>query len=204
VENIFRMLKALYKKNSSSPICYFEFVTNPESFSQTIENVFYTSFLLAHGFARMFLDDDELPVIEPVAGANIESLRSLTSGNVQLVDEGPDDGECHQMVMPWTMQGWRDIVESFEITRPLIPARAVHRRSSLPCKTAPPPTDRKHLVNGTAAPRRDVTLPSCSRPTGPTLVLTKSTPTKPTPPKPTKNHIIESDEDASDVDDSKP
>ena len=32
--------------SSENPICYFEFITNPHSFGQTIENIFYTSFLI--------------------------------------------------------------------------------------------------------------------------------------------------------------
>jgi len=46
VENVLVILRETYKANNRSPICYFEFVTNPVSFSQTIENVFYTSFLI--------------------------------------------------------------------------------------------------------------------------------------------------------------
>ena len=46
VEHIMKILKRLYRQNNLSPICYFEFVTNPNSFSQTIENVFYTAFLI--------------------------------------------------------------------------------------------------------------------------------------------------------------
>ena len=46
VEKALIILRETYKQNNDSPICYFEFVTNPTSFSQTIENVFYTSFLI--------------------------------------------------------------------------------------------------------------------------------------------------------------
>jgi len=46
VEHTLDVLRKTYSKNGKYPICYFEFVTNPTSFSQTIENVFYTSFLI--------------------------------------------------------------------------------------------------------------------------------------------------------------
>ena len=46
VENALVILRKTYKENGQGPMCYFEFVTNPTSFSQTIENVFYTSFLI--------------------------------------------------------------------------------------------------------------------------------------------------------------
>jgi len=46
VEHVLVILRKTYNENGRCPICYFEFVTNPTSFSQTIENVFYTSFLI--------------------------------------------------------------------------------------------------------------------------------------------------------------
>jgi len=46
VEKALVTLRDTYKHNDDLPICYFEFVTNPKSFSQTVENVFYTSFLI--------------------------------------------------------------------------------------------------------------------------------------------------------------
>ena len=46
VENALVILRKTYETSNHCPICYFEFVTNPTSFSQTIENVFYTSFLI--------------------------------------------------------------------------------------------------------------------------------------------------------------
>jgi len=46
VENVLLILKKTSEDHGHCPICYFEFVTNPMSFAQTIENVFYTSFLI--------------------------------------------------------------------------------------------------------------------------------------------------------------
>jgi len=58
VENTLVILRKTCLANGSSPICYFEFVTNPTSFSQTIENVFYTSFLVR--VRRSYFDDSHL------------------------------------------------------------------------------------------------------------------------------------------------
>lgn len=45
-ERIFKILKRIYKKFKENPVCLYEFMINPHSFSRTIENIFYVSFLV--------------------------------------------------------------------------------------------------------------------------------------------------------------
>ena len=43
------------------------FVINPDDYGQTVENMFYVSFLVKEGRAKIFVDaDDGLPKITPV------------------------------------------------------------------------------------------------------------------------------------------
>ena len=46
VERVLNILTEQYRENEGEPLCYFAFVVNPESFAQTIENIFYASFLV--------------------------------------------------------------------------------------------------------------------------------------------------------------
>lgn len=50
----------------ATPIDYFELVVNPESYSHTIENLFHLSFLVKDGLVRVFLNDNGIPVVEPI------------------------------------------------------------------------------------------------------------------------------------------
>jgi non-structural maintenance of chromosomes element 4 len=58
--------KAVFKKHHLSmnwEVSLFEFAINPDSFGQTVENLFYISFLVRDGFVRLSLDEDKLPTL---------------------------------------------------------------------------------------------------------------------------------------------
>ncbi|XP_010618859.1 EP300-interacting inhibitor of differentiation 3-like, partial [Fukomys damarensis] len=97
VEHILGLLQAYFRRFPSTPVSYFEFVVDPHSFARTVENMFHVSFIIRDGFARMALDQDGLPVLEPVdpsqMGEHMPSIYSRKQGVITL-----------------TLQDWKDIV----------------------------------------------------------------------------------------------
>ncbi|XP_061194437.1 EP300-interacting inhibitor of differentiation 3-like [Saccostrea echinata] len=109
VEKLYGLLQHLYKETDCNPICYFEFVLHPQSFSQTVENIFYTSFLVRDGLAQIILDDEKLPLIEPIQNPEQEKVRKRMPHKQAVVSISP--------------QEWKELIEVYNIHDPLIPTR---------------------------------------------------------------------------------
>ncbi|KAK2530684.1 non-structural maintenance of chromosomes element 4 homolog A [Columba livia] len=107
VERILGLLQTHFKNDPDTPISFFDLVIDPNSFARTVENIFHVSFIIRDGFARLKLDDDKLPIIEP-------SKDSEGREN----DRGA--GARNQIVISLNQQEWKEIVETYEITEPMI------------------------------------------------------------------------------------
>ncbi|KAL9097460.1 MAG: hypothetical protein Q9165_000356 [Trypethelium subeluteriae] len=89
----------------------FDFVTNPHSFGQTVENIFYVSFLIKEGSVRMGEDENGLPTLDYGEARTIEEQRA-------------NQVTKHQAVFAIDFVTWQQMIDVFQIRQPLIPHRA--------------------------------------------------------------------------------
>ncbi|XP_006871142.1 PREDICTED: EP300-interacting inhibitor of differentiation 3 [Chrysochloris asiatica] len=108
VERILGLLQTYFRKYPNNPVSYFEFVIDPNSFSHTVENMFYVSFIIRDGFARLRLDQDRLPILEPI------------NGNQMDEEDDPSSLGSKQGVISLSLQDWKNIVATFEISEAMI------------------------------------------------------------------------------------
>lgn len=101
IERVLYVIQQLYKEDPV-PIDYFELVVNPDSFGHTIENMFHLAFLVKDGFVRVFLNENQIPVVEPVE-QNDEA------------DQSQMEKTCNQVMVSMSMDEWRDIIDAYEL-----------------------------------------------------------------------------------------
>lgn len=111
-----RVLKAIHKltdpdQGTYKQVPFFEFITDPTSFPTTIENMFHLSFLVKDGKVKLYLDDDNTPVVK--IDVNNGAVTS-TPGSTRAVNPS-------QVVISMTIQKWNDLIEEFNITKAMIP-----------------------------------------------------------------------------------
>ncbi|RDL41532.1 Nse4-domain-containing protein [Venustampulla echinocandica] len=114
-------IEELLDRNSISAdggLAFFKFVINPWSFGQTVENMFYVSFLIRDGKAGISLDERGLPYL------HLTEPRSKKGSN----DHTPAK---HQAVLALDMASWKTIIEIFDIRKPMIRHREEEEHSAI-------------------------------------------------------------------------
>lgn len=87
----------------------FAFALNPESFSDSVENLFYISFLIRDGKAAITDDDEGSPMLLPCEEPTEEDRQAgLTR---------------RQLILELDPPLWRELVALYHITTPMIPTR---------------------------------------------------------------------------------
>ncbi|QDS75090.1 hypothetical protein FKW77_006987 [Venturia effusa] len=104
---------SLLRKHGLAPnweVPLLRFAVNPNSFSQTVENLFYISFVVKDGFFLVSKDEDGLPTIRPNVGNASESDR-------------PPGASRHQAIFSIDYETWQKLILAYNITESMIPHR---------------------------------------------------------------------------------
>jgi len=104
VANIQRILDA------NGAVNLFKFIINPDDFAQSVENLFYLSFLIRDGSCSLEIDPDSK---EPM-------IFSVEKPTQQEYDDGLTR---RQFVFEFDQETWRRAIEAFDITGCIVPAR---------------------------------------------------------------------------------
>jgi len=96
-----------YGISEGGGMALFKFVINPRSFGQTIENLFYVSFLIRDGKVGIAMDNRGLPYLE----------FPETSGGTGNASHG---NAKHQAVLALDMDTWKQLIDVFDIKEPMI------------------------------------------------------------------------------------
>lgn len=105
--------RALFTKHGLSmnwEVSLFRFVVNPHSFAQTVENLFYVSFLVKDGYVALGKDNDGLPTLRIAEPGTLNERREKGAAR-------------HQAIFSLTFETWRKIVRAFDIKEPIIAHR---------------------------------------------------------------------------------
>lgn len=98
-------------------ICLFRFALNPESFSNSVENLFYISFLIR---------DDKAAIVEDAHG----DPRLMST--FEPTEEDRNAGLTRrQIVLELDVATWRALCDAYNVTTPMIPTRTYQAPQSI-------------------------------------------------------------------------
>ncbi|KAF9691648.1 hypothetical protein EKO04_010245 [Ascochyta lentis] len=103
--------------DGEAAVSLFDFAVNPHDFGQTIENLFYVSFLVREGNAQIVKDQDGLPLLLPAAPRGISEQRDQSA-------------QKHQAVFSIDYSTWKMFVQAYNIREPIIPHRVQEEENS--------------------------------------------------------------------------
>ncbi|ANB13585.1 Nse4p [Sugiyamaella lignohabitans] len=106
---------------SIAPISLLEFILNPFSFSETVENLFFVSFLIKIG--KVSLDhNDGIPVIAVVKD-NEPTQRDTAAKNNPSAKSGQNATRT-QLIIDLDMETWKELCDIYDdVEEPAIPSR---------------------------------------------------------------------------------
>lgn len=104
------MVKLVYavlsQTSPEEPVNLYRFFINPQLFSQSVENLFYTSFLVRDAKLQLSLGADGVPYIQ-----------------IASSDEIDENAHIAHQVATFTYLAWQNLIQQYEIEESYIPHR---------------------------------------------------------------------------------
>jgi hypothetical protein len=107
VHNVMTVQRLLEERDKGEGINFLELVINPDDYGQTVENIFYASFLIKEGSAGIQVDEDGQIVIRMSAGTNSSFPADQTGNESDKQMEENGDVPKNQAVIELDMDTWR-------------------------------------------------------------------------------------------------
>ena len=103
-----------------------QFLFNPKSFTQTVENIFHYSFLVKKGTGAIALRDE--------LGLNIEGIPTKPGLKLKYVSEDKMAPIARQSILALTMHDWRALCEAYQVNKDGgggggLPHRKIHKEA---------------------------------------------------------------------------
>lgn len=121
-EQVIKCYKLLLNKvGYNSKISLFKFILNPNSFAKSVENLFYTSFLIKDG--RLILepdDDDQNSMGFPMIRIKPD-LKTLSEEEREIERQKRLDAQQNHIIFQLDMETWQKLIQKFNITESFIP-----------------------------------------------------------------------------------
>ncbi|GMF46768.1 unnamed protein product [[Candida] boidinii] len=96
----------LQKKEGSGRVNLFKFFINPSSFSKSVENLFFTSFLVNHNKLILGEDEEGIPYIQQ---ANVQTLKNNERFKTR------DDSKSH-IIFNLDYHTWQALIKEYAVT----------------------------------------------------------------------------------------
>ncbi|CCK68225.1 Smc5-Smc6 complex subunit NSE4 KNAG_0A05610 [Huiozyma naganishii CBS 8797] len=111
-EHVKRCFKTLLNKNGMEKISLFKFCLDPNSFAKSVENLFYTSFLLKDG--KIVLEQDEQDGFPTIRVK--DDISAMRPEEREIEKQKRKDAHQNHIIFQMDMPTWRKLLEKLNIT----------------------------------------------------------------------------------------
>jgi len=120
IEHCLSIIKKAIRDGGYHPVHYLELVTDPESYENTVRNMFTVSFLLNRSEVGLVFDGDEQPYLYVLKDKH--KLKDRDDHPKLNVKEDLEEESAGNWIVSVTPDEWKDIIELYDIKEAMLPA----------------------------------------------------------------------------------